>query len=324
MYIYFLIFIVSIFLTNISIPFVKKKAEYFNIFDKPELRKQHKSAMVRLGGISIFFSFLITLFIYDIFSQDLFIRNNFGIIFLITCFFITGLIDDIFKTKPWPRLMVEVFLASIAWINNLGFYAIDFSIFSLYEYSFTLPTILSYTISVFWIVGITNAINWMDGLDGLASGIVFIYAIGIGLISYLFGNFNELIFLSAICGVCLGFLKSNFYPSKILMGDGGSYLLGFCISIFSISGSTRALTNNSNLISTSIFIPFILLFIPMMDMVYVIFKRLATNKSPFYPDRNHLHHRILDIGFSQRNAVLTIYLLGLINVVITILYKLST
>ena len=318
---YIFIFFTSILITIILVPIVKNTAEKFKIFDKPEVRKQHKLAMVRLGGIALFISFLITLFLYDIFFSTGFIKNNYGILFLIVGFFLTGVIDDIFRTPPWPRLMVEVVLASLAWINNFGIYVVDFSFLNSSQF-IILPKILSYLISVFWIVGVTNAINWMDGLDGLAAGLVFIYAIAIGLVSYIFGNINEVIFLSAISGICIGFLKSNFFPSKILMGDGGSYLLGFSISIFSITSSTTLLDNNSSIISTAFLIPFLLLLIPLMDMIYVVFKRLLTKNSPFYPDRNHLHHRLIDNGFSHKNSVFLIYLFSLMNVLIVILFKL--
>tara|TARA_Y100000739_G_C20605272_1_gene465267 strand:- start:1004 stop:1981 length:978 start_codon:yes stop_codon:yes gene_type:complete len=315
------IFFSSLFLTNKTIPFVKNKAEKLNVFDKPEVRKQHTNSMVRLGGISILFGFLMSLFLYDIFFQTQFILTNFKLLAIILGFFLTGIVDDIFKTSPWTRLIIEIVLATFAWMSNFGIYAIDFSFSNSSDYLILLPKILSYLITLFWIVGITNAINWIDGLDGLASGIVCICAIGMTYISFDFSNFNEVIFLVAIIGVCVGFLKSNFFPAKILMGDGGSYLLGFCIAILSIQGSTRNLDYNSDLISTSILIPFIILSLPLLDMTYVILKRIYLNKSPFYPDRNHLHHRLIDYGLTHRNAVLFMYLLNIFNVLLVIFLK---
>ena len=299
-----------------TIPLVIKGGEKFNIFDKPDSRKQHKNSIVGVGGISILLGFISSLFFFDVLNQNpySFLWENKIIISLIVAIFFVGLIDDIWKISPWPRLTIEVILASIAWTNDLGIYTIDFPFFNFYA---NLVPIMSYLVTVFWIVGVLNSINWIDGLDGLASGVVCLISFGMCYVSYSYGNFNEFIFLIVLSGICIGFLKSNFYPSKILMGDGGSYMLGFATAIFSTTGSSRyvELIDKS---STSIAIPIILLLIPLLDMAYVVSLRIINKKSPFFPDRNHIHHRLIDKGVSHKNTVIIINLFVFINVFIAL------
>ena len=313
---YSVLFISSIFFTVATVPLVNSAGIKLNIFDKPENRKQHKNAIVRLGGISIMLGFLVSLSLLDIFSKSSIIIENRVIIFLITCFFLLGLVDDIKRISPWTRLVIEILLASLSWINNYGIYAFDFSFSSTPQFYYKLPVFLSFFITLVWIVGTTNAINWMDGLDGLASGLIIIAAFGMILVSNKFGNLDEIYFLVILCGVCLGFLKYNFYPSKILMGDCGSYLLGFCIALFTVSGSTRDIDSIQNLSSTSILIPALVLFIPLFDMTRVIVSRILKSKSPFFPDRNHLHYLLIDRGLNHKNTVITIHIFSFISLLL--------
>ena len=129
--------------------------------------------------------FLVSLFLLDIFSKSSIIIENRVLIILITCFFLLGLVDDIKRISPWTRLVIEIILASLSWINNYGIYAFDFSFSSTPQLYYELPLFLSFFITLVWIVGITNAINWMDGLDGLASGVIIIAAFGMILVIWI-------------------------------------------------------------------------------------------------------------------------------------------
>ena len=308
------IFLISIFTTSITIPLIKSKAEKLYIIDEPDYRKQHDSPKVRLGGISILIGFISSLLIYDLLTIDSFIWTNKEIIILSIGFFLLGLFDDLFKLSPWGRLFVQILLATIAWSQNIRVSIIDFSFLNIPDQYFVLPLFLSYFFTIFWIVGITNAINWMDGLDGLAGGIIFIASIGIILVGFKFGQTSEIVFLVIISGNCLGFLKSNFFPSKILMGDGGSYFLGFTTAVLSINSASRIINQSYFLESTSILLPLIILSVPILDMTYVIFSRIANGNSPFYPDRTHLHHRMINKGIGHKRTVIYIYITSLVNV----------
>jgi UDP-N-acetylmuramyl pentapeptide phosphotransferase/UDP-N-acetylglucosamine-1-phosphate transferase len=165
----------------------------------------------------------------------------------------------------------------------------------------TLPDWLSVLATVVWLVGITNAINWLDGLDGLAAGVSGIAAVGLLSVSFSLHQPAAGLLASALAGSCLGFLRHNFNPARIFMGDGGSYFLGFSLAAISIVGPAKGLT------SVSLLLPLLILSLPLADMSAVIMGRLSEGRSPFYPDRRHLHHRLLRTGLSHRHTVLLIY-----------------
>jgi UDP-N-acetylmuramyl pentapeptide phosphotransferase/UDP-N-acetylglucosamine-1-phosphate transferase len=165
----------------------------------------------------------------------------------------------------------------------------------------SLPDGLSLLATVIWLVGITNAINWLDGLDGLAAGVSGIAAVGLLSVSYSLNQPAPGLLAAALAGSCLGFLRHNFNPARIFMGDGGSYFLGFALAAISIVGPAKGLT------TVSLLLPLLILSLPLADMSAVIMGRLSQGRSPFYPDRRHLHHRLLRAGFSHRRTVVLIY-----------------
>jgi UDP-N-acetylmuramyl pentapeptide phosphotransferase/UDP-N-acetylglucosamine-1-phosphate transferase len=165
----------------------------------------------------------------------------------------------------------------------------------------TLPDWLSLLATVIWLVGITNAINWLDGLDGLAAGVSGIAAIALLSVSFSLDQPAAGLLAAALAGACLGFLRHNFNPARIFMGDGGSYFLGFALAAISIVGPAKGVTG------VSLLLPLLILSLPLADMSAVIMGRLSSGRSPFYPDRRHLHHRLLRAGFSHRRTVLLIY-----------------
>jgi UDP-N-acetylmuramyl pentapeptide phosphotransferase/UDP-N-acetylglucosamine-1-phosphate transferase len=164
-----------------------------------------------------------------------------------------------------------------------------------------LPPLLSLLATVIWLVGITNAINWLDGLDGLAAGVSGIAAVGLLSVSFSLHQPAAGLLAAALAGSCLGFLRHNFNPARIFMGDGGSYFLGFALAAISIVGPAKGLT------SVSLLLPLVILSLPLADMSAVILGRLSQGRSPFYPDRRHLHHRLLRSGLSHRRTVVLIY-----------------
>jgi len=309
-------------ITAKTIPSIISLGHKFNLVDEPNARKQHEKRMVRIGGISIFFGLISALlFTYTIpnyiSSFDIyFLKPIMAALITALIFFLVGLLDDFFSLSPFLRLGIQFTVTFFAWYEGLRIQLIDISMLNLDIGELYLPNIFSILITSIWLVGIANAINWMDGLDGLAAGVLFIYAFGIALISYTYSN--SLIFFLALTlvGTSFGFLIFNFYPSKIHMGDSGSYLFGSLLGGLSILTFTKFnLENNYGVISLekSIF----LVLIPVLDMTFVIFNRILKKKSPFYPDRSHLHHRILDSGKNTREAVMNIYLLVIFTTFLT-------
>ena len=296
--------VISFITTFLVLPFVNRIGEYFNIKDSPDPRKQKQSPLVRIGGIAIIFGFFTSLFLIwslNNFSFDSLYQTKFFVLLILSSIvlFLLGLFDDLKSLSPFIRLLIQfavaIFIAesginiqqiNLAWIN------ID-PIF--------LPKIISNLVTSFWIVGLINAINWLDGVDGLASGIVGFASLGLAIISYQNGQFYVPLIAITLSGCSFGFLRFNFYPAKILMGDSGSYFLGFSLAIVSI------MSTSSEVNPIGIFIPFFLLIIPIMDMLVVIIKRIFKRESPFLSDRSHFHHKLIDSGFSELGTVVLFY-----------------
>jgi UDP-N-acetylmuramyl pentapeptide phosphotransferase/UDP-N-acetylglucosamine-1-phosphate transferase len=195
----------------------------------------------------------------------------------------------------------QILVASAIWSQGVRIGAIDLPWLSSTGSAIHLSDGLSLLATVIWLVGITNAINWLDGLDGLAAGVAGIAAIGLVSVSFSLHQVAAGFLAAALAGCSLGFLRHNSNPARIFMGDGGSYFLGFTLASISIVGPAKGLT------TVSLLLPLLILSLPLADMSAVIMGRLREGRSPFYPDRRHLHHRLLRAGFSHRRTVLLIY-----------------
>jgi len=306
-------FILSFYITLKLIPLINSFGLKNNILDRPNSRKQHKEPVVRIGGLAMYIGFIITLIFLYILSYffDFNLNNNIFhfncFLFITISFFLIGLFDDFLDLSPLFRLIYQICTCSFVWFIGLRIENIYIPIFNNNFLNYEVPLLLSLCITVFWIVGITNSINWIDGLDGLASGVVLISLFTFFLISINIKNEVSLLLIPIALGTILGFLKYNTYPSKILMGDGGSHFLGSTLAFFSLLPLT---SNNASLdtnFSINFFYPIFILAVPLFDMVYVIFSRIIEKHSPFYPDRKHIHHRLLNVGISHKNTVLIIY-----------------
>ena len=293
-------------ITMALVPQVRRLGLSLGLFDEPDGRKQHSIPMVRLGGIAMVVGFALSLSI-------VWGMGGFGALTpardqLIwstlagsLCFFLIGLADDLFALSPWPRLAGQVAVSAVIWTQGVQIGAIDLPWFTSATGAIALPDSLSLLATVVWLVGVTNAINWLDGLDGLAAGVAGIAAIGLVSVSFSLHQVAAGFLAAALAGCCLGFLRHNFNPARIFMGDGGSYFLGFTLAAISIVGPAKGLT------TVSLLLPLLILSLPVADMSAVIMGRLREGRSPFYPDRRHLHHRLLRAGFSHRRTVLLIY-----------------
>lgn len=310
---------ISFLISIISLPLIHNFALEKGLLDFEEERKEIRKPIPRLGGLSIFLG-LIGSLIFLAINKDL----NLGVgnievlILLSTGFFLIGFIDDLFNISPWPRLIIQISLASLAWFQNIRIESIDLTYLNVDLDFFLLPKLLSYLLTVIWIVGLTNAINWIDGLDGLAIGVTLIGVVGLIFINFKLKQYDTLFILVPIAGSSLPFFKYNFFPAKILMGDGGSYLLGFLLAFVSIISTARFPIGISETFATAIYIPAILFSIPIFDMCLVILTRIWRRRSPFLPDKEHLHHKLMAIGISHKNTVLLIYSLSVFMALISI------
>ena len=305
--------LVSFIITLISVPKIKLLGLKFELFDQPNSRKSHNTKIVRIGGLSIIFSIFLTLTILYIFNflniNNTIEYKNFSLIFFGSIlFFIIGIYDDKFNLSPYRRLIFQFTTTFILWSLGLKFEAISVPDFISEDNIYSFNNIYSLIISSIWIVGITNAINWMDGLDGLATGICLITAIGLSYLSSPNGIIEINLWLIALVGSCLGFLVYNWKPAKIFLGDGGSYFLGFSLSSISIMNYySLESTIKSDYFFLKPFVPLLLLSIPIIDMIFVILNRLMKGKSPFIADKSHLHHRLINTGLSYQNTIFLLY-----------------
>lgn len=289
-------FVMSLILT----PQVKKIALNHNIIDKPNERKVHSKIMPRMGGLAIYLAFAFTysiLIIFDLFEPVRFI-DAFMIGALIVV--ITGVLDDKFQIKPIYKLIGQFIAALIVVFYGGKVHVINMPWF---DGSFELGW-LSIPITILWIVGVSNAVNLIDGLDGLAAGVSMIAATSLLVVSLLMGNMVVALILVALVGAILGFLFFNFHPAKIFMGDTGSLFLGYSLA-------TLSLLEFKQVTMITFIVPIIILGVPIADTIFAIIRRMV-NKVPItMPDKNHLHHRLLQKGYSHRKSVLIIYAISI-------------
>lgn len=297
-----LCFIISILIT----PVVIKLAFKIGATDKPNQRKVHQKIMPRLGGLAIYISFVLGVWFYQ--PQSPYIMS---IMAGATIIIITGILDDMFEISAKLKLVGQLAAAGVVvfWGGvQVEFINLPFSDGTL-EFGF-----LSVPITILWIVGITNAINLIDGLDGLAAGVSSIALITISGMAILFGNPFVVIIASIVLASTLGFLVFNFHPAKIFMGDTGALFLGFMISVLSLLGfKTSAFI--------SLILPIIILGVPISDTFFAILRRIVNKKPLMAPDKSHLHHCLLGLGFTHRQTVLIIYAMaaffGLVAVILS-------
>jgi len=307
--IYQLIF--SFFVTYTSIPSIIRISKKNGLLDFPNSRKLHKSPTVRLGGLSIFiglYSSLLVSFIFGVFSEYKVLDIN-GFLVLISggfMFFCLGFIEDLITLSPFLRLSFQFIFAFILWMQGLRIEGLNLSLINIRFFDFAISSNLSILITCLFIVTIINAFNWMDGLDGLASGIAIILFIFLSFLEN-----NNIFLISSLIGASFAFFIFNIRGSTIMMGDGGSYLLGVFMSIMTIFGS-YSFDSESTSKSLNLAVPFFLLLVPLFDMGRVIFLRIINGKSIFYPDKKHIHHLFLKNGFNQKEALIYILIFSII------------
>ena len=315
---YLLYFLISFVITFFSIPKLLSFCKRKQIVDYPDSRKQHKKPVVRLGGISIFNGFILSVLIlfilnpfYQVITFDSVLLNY---IFFGTLFFSLGIYEDLIGLSPKKRLFFQFLFAGLFCINGTCIEQIDLEILNNKVFFFELQSYFRIIFTCFWIVGITNAINWFDGLDGLVAGFSIINFLTLAILSFSNNQIDLASIIIIILGACMAFFKYNHFPSKIIMGDGGSYFIGFSISVLLIQTFTKEF--DGQIIQQNIFLPLFLISLPVLDMARVILLRMLESKSPFYPDRKHLHHKLIDFGFNHRDAVLFINFLAMIQSIV--------
>ncbi|WP_418626567.1 MraY family glycosyltransferase, partial [Anaerosinus sp.] len=263
--------------------------------DAPDERKVHSKPIPRIGGLAIYFAFMVA----ALFTVDL-TKEVVGLLTGATVILIVGIIDD-FKSLPAKvKLMGQIIAAIVLVLFDVRIDCIT----NPFGDMFFLSEYLAIPITIFWIVGLTNTVNLIDGLDGLAAGVSTIAAITILLVALQQGFLLVAVLTAALAGAAMGFLQYNFNPAKIFMGDTGSMFLGYMLAGISVLGAVKSAA------TIALIVPILALGLPILDTTFAIVRRYLNGTPIFKPDRGHLHHRLLDMGFTQKQAVLLMYVIS--------------
>lgn len=294
-------FLIALFVALIVTPAVIVLAAKTGAMDAPDARKVHKGPMPRIGGLAIYCGFMAAILAMLNFAELTQEVAN-GVIGLLlggTLIVIIGLIDDYKNLPAKVKLLGQVLAACVVVYFDVRIDVITdpFGDYLYLEY-------LAAPATVFWIVGLTNTVNLIDGLDGLAAGVSTIASVTIMLVALQEDVMIVALFTAALAGAALGFLRYNFNPAKIFMGDTGSMFLGFILAGISVIGAVKCTA------TIALIVPILALGLPIMDTTFAIIRRYRGGVPIFKPDKGHLHHRLLDLGFSQRQAVLLMYVIS--------------
>jgi UDP-GlcNAc:undecaprenyl-phosphate GlcNAc-1-phosphate transferase len=301
--------LLSAFITVSLIPVMMRLASRFQIVDFPDLRKVHTLPVPRIGGLAMAIGVIIPIVIWA--REDDFAKAYLAGAGALVLF---GLLDDMKGLGYMMKFTGQVFAALV--VVFYGGIRID-SLGTLLPGAVQLPDWCAISLSVIAIVGVTNAINLADGLDGLAGGISLLGFCCIGYLAYLAGNDGVILLSLSLAGAIFGFLRYNTHPASLFMGDTGSQLLGFSAIVLAI----RITQGNTPL---SPVLPLIILGFPVLDTLTVMVERLREGRSPFSPDKNHFHHRLLRLGLYHTEAVFTIYVIQAMLIVAAIFLKYYT
>jgi UDP-GlcNAc:undecaprenyl-phosphate GlcNAc-1-phosphate transferase len=276
-------------------PLVKIFAQKVGAMDVPkDGRRMHDHPIPRLGGLAMFLGFLLATLVFS--NIDTQVRGMLlGCVVVVTA----GVIDDIHPLKWWVKLILQLAAAGI----TVG-HGIRIEVFTnpnLFSEGWLILGWLSVPITILWIVLVTNSVNLIDGLDGLAVGVSGIGSVAMLVIALLVSEGNVAIIMAALAGACLGFIPYNLNPAKIFAGDTGALLLGYVLATMSVIGMFKTYA------IISFLLPFLVLALPLFDTIFAILRRVAHGQSPMQADRGHVHHRLIDMGLSQKQAVAILY-----------------
>jgi UDP-GlcNAc:undecaprenyl-phosphate/decaprenyl-phosphate GlcNAc-1-phosphate transferase len=274
-------------------PAVGGMARLLGAVDRPDARRLNRRPIPRLGGLAIFLGIVVPSLAFLNLSHE-----TRGVLLGAAVATVVGAVDDFRGLSPPTKLAGQIAAAAIpisfgVWIDHftlpfLG--AVD------------VPAWIGMPLSVLWIVAVMNMVNFLDGLDGLAAGVCAIAGLTFAILALSLGKTDPAILSAIVAGACLGFLRHNFFPARIFMGDSGALCLGFILASVSIQGLLKTAS------TVVLFLPLVVLAAPIIDTSFVVVKRLKYNQPIYGADRSHLHHRFMSIGFSQRRAAVTMWL----------------
>jgi UDP-GlcNAc:undecaprenyl-phosphate GlcNAc-1-phosphate transferase len=293
------------------VPVMRRLAVRTGFVDQPTERKVHKEPLPMLGGAAILLGFVATTLIVRHFVLRGTARADhafYGLIAGAALMFAVGMVDDYAKTRrwdfpAWPKFLAQVLAAAILVWSGISIHGIQDPIHG--DYYITFSNWFADLLTILWVVGIVNVFNFLDGLDGLAGGIAAMSAGTLLIISTIKHDVVSAILAASLIGASLAFLRFNFYPARIIMGDAGSTFLGFVLAAIAVMGAFKSAT------VISIFVPVLALGVPIFDAIYVVLRRVIERRPVYKADRTHSHYRLLALGLTQIQAVSVIYLIAL-------------
>jgi UDP-GlcNAc:undecaprenyl-phosphate GlcNAc-1-phosphate transferase len=291
---YIVAFTVALVVAYFATPRVIDFAVKVGALDAPDARKVHTKPIPRLGGLAIYAAFVLAVLASMYVSREIM-----GLLVGGTVILIVGIIDDLKPLPPRVKLLGQIVAAAvlvmfdirIEWLTN------PFGDMLYVEY-------LSIPLTILWVVGLTNTVNLIDGLDGLAAGVSTIASVTILLVALQQSFWTVTVLTAALAGSSLGFLQHNFNPAKIFMGDTGSMFLGYMLAAISILGAVKSAA------TIALIVPIVALGLPILDTAFAIIRRYMSGRPIFKPDKGHLHHRLLEMGLTQKQAVLLMYVIS--------------
>ncbi len=291
-------------------PLVKSFAYKVGAIDVPkDNRRMHKVPIPRLGGLAIFLGFIVSILLFA--EVD---RQMQGILLGAVIIVVLGVVDDIVALRASLKFIVQILAALVPVFHGVVVQVLSNPI-AFAEQAYWDLGVFAIPLTVIWIVGVTNSVNLIDGLDGLANGVSIICALTMLIISLLVSETAVAIIMAALVGACIGFMPYNANPAKMFMGDTGATFLGYILATMSIQGLFKTYT------IISFLVPFLILGLPIFDTASAMLRRIARGQSPMHADRSHVHHRLIDMGLNQKQAVAILYvissILGLSAVVLT-------
>ena len=290
---------VALIVALVTTPVVMNLAHRVGAMDIPkDNRRMHDHPIPRMGGLAIALGFLLSALLFVPITEQMRGMLLGSIIILVL-----GIFDDIYSLKAWFKFIVQIVAAVVAVATGSIIDCVSnpniFSANLYWELGW-----LAYPVTVIWIVAITNAVNLIDGLDGLACGVSTISSMTLLVIALLVSEGPTAVLMGALAGGCIGFLPYNLNPAKIFMGDTGSTFLGFMLGTVSVIGLFKLYA------MISFIVPFIILGFPIFDTVSAFTRRILKGQNPMKADRSHTHHKLIDMGMNQKQAVATLYMVA--------------
>jgi UDP-GlcNAc:undecaprenyl-phosphate GlcNAc-1-phosphate transferase len=303
---YMAVFAIAFAIALLTTPFARRLAIKFHAVDFPRARGMNKEPVPRMGGLAIVLGFMCAVLAVSPFVSELHSVQFIGFLVGGIIIVVVGMLDDVYELGPKFKFLVQITVGIIVVATGTK---IDFIMWPFWQYikPFAAP------ITVIWIVGLINAVNLIDGLDGLAAGVTSIASICLMVLCIVSGSEIAVVLTAALAGACLGFLPRNFSPAEVYMGDTGSTFLGYVLAVCSCIGVFKSYA------ILSIVLAVLAMALPICDTAFAMIRRAVNHKPIMMADRGHLHHRLVDAGYSSKQAVIILYGLSAVSALIAVL-----